>query len=62
MAIFRTTLGSLLNTSLFDDDSAEVDAIINAVNNKIGGAAGGGFDRAEAVAALQELDRANAVM
>ncbi|RDL33768.1 putative DNA replication licensing factor MCM3 [Venustampulla echinocandica] len=60
--VFRTTLGQLLNTPLFEDDSAEVNDIIRAVNGRIGGSAGGPFERAEAVAALKKMDEANNVM
>jgi DNA replication licensing factor MCM3 len=62
LTVFRTTLGQLLNTPLFDDDSAEVDNIIAAVNRSIGGAAGGAFNRAEAEAALKKMDEANNIM
>jgi DNA replication licensing factor MCM3 len=62
LTLFRTTLGQLMNTSLFDDDSAEVDNIITAVNRSVGGAGGGAFDRAEAVAALKKMDEANNIM
>jgi DNA replication licensing factor MCM3 len=62
LQVFRSNLGQLLNTQLFEDDSAEVDAIIAAVNNRIGGSAGGGFERGEAVAALKEMDKANNIM
>jgi DNA replication licensing factor MCM3 len=60
--VFRTTLGQLLNTPLFEDDSAEVDSIITAVNSRIGGAAGGAFERTEAEAALKQMDEANNIM
>jgi DNA replication licensing factor MCM3 len=62
LQVFRTTLGTLINTALFEDDSAEVDAIITAVNRRVGGAAGGAFDRAETEAALKEMDKANNIM
>lgn len=62
LQVFRTTLGQLLQTPLFNDDSAIVDDIIAAVNNSVGGAAGGAFDRAEAVAALKKMDEANNIM
>ncbi|KAE9363644.1 MCM-domain-containing protein [Stipitochalara longipes BDJ] len=62
LTLFRTTLGQLMNTPLFDDDSAEVDGIITAVNRSVGGSAGGAFDRAEAVAALKKMDEANNIM
>lgn len=60
--VFKTTLGQLLNTPLFEDDSAEVDKIITAINARIGGAAGGAFSRSEAEAALKQLDEANNIM
>lgn len=60
--VFKTTLGQLLNTPLFEDDSAEVDSIIPAVNSRIGGTAGGAFDRSEAEAALKQMDEANNIM
>ncbi|KAE8452629.1 hypothetical protein EG329_013888 [Mollisiaceae sp. DMI_Dod_QoI] len=62
LQVFRTTLGQLLNTPLFEDDSAIVDDIIAAVNRSIGGAAGGAFERTEAVAALKKMDEANNIM
>ena len=60
--VFRTTLGQLLNTPLFEDDSAEVDGIITAVNRRIGGAAGGAYEKSEAIAALKKMDEANNIM
>ena len=60
--VFRTTLGQLLNTPLFEDDSAEVGDILSAVNSRIGGTAGGAYDRNEAEAALKRMDEANNIM
>ncbi|TVY83756.1 DNA replication licensing factor mcm3 [Lachnellula suecica] len=60
--VFRQTLGQLLDTPLFEEDSAEVDAIIAAVNRAVGGNAGGAFERGEAVAALRKMDEANNIM
>ena len=62
LTVFRTSLGQLMNTPLFEDDSAEVDNIIAAVNRSVGGSAGGAFDRAEAVAALKKMDEKNDIM
>ncbi|CZR66805.1 probable DNA replication licensing factor MCM3 [Phialocephala subalpina] len=62
LQVFRTTLGQLLQTPLFEDDSAVVDDIIAAVNRSVGGAAGGAFERDEAVAALKKMDEANNIM
>ncbi|KAM3077225.1 MCM DNA helicase complex subunit [Clarireedia jacksonii] len=61
LAVFRTALGQLMQTALFEDDSANVNAIVEAVNRKLGGAAGV-FGRAEAVAALKKMDEHNDVM
>ena len=62
LTVFRATLGQLMNTDLFDDDAAEVDAIVRAINRKVGGAAGGSFSREETVAALTKMDDANNIM
>lgn len=62
LQVFRTNLGQLLNTPLFEDDSAEVDDIVAAVNGRIGGSAGGAFERIEAVSALKQMDEANNIM
>ncbi|KAK8051468.1 DNA replication licensing factor MCM3 [Apiospora rasikravindrae] len=62
LATFRTTLGQLLNTDLFDDDSADVGEVITAVNGRVGGRNGGAFGRDEAIKALKRMDEANQVM
>ncbi|RYO95505.1 hypothetical protein DL762_000067 [Monosporascus cannonballus] len=61
LAAFRTALGQLLNTDLFDDDSAEVGAVIDAVNGRLGRSAAA-FSRAEAIKALKRMDAANQIM
>ncbi|KAK4165179.1 putative DNA replication licensing factor mcm3 [Cladorrhinum sp. PSN259] len=58
--VFRRALGQLLNTPLFEDDSARVDELIEAVNKKVGSREK--FERGEAVKALREMDRMNQVM
>ncbi|KAH7198642.1 MCM2/3/5 family-domain-containing protein [Fusarium flagelliforme] len=60
LTTFRTALGQLLNTDLFEDDSAEVDAVMEAVNSKIGTRSA--FDKAEALKALQKMGEANQIM
>ncbi|RFU24618.1 hypothetical protein B7463_g11715, partial [Scytalidium lignicola] len=60
--VFQTNLGQLLNSPLFEDDMAEINDIIQAVNDRIGGAAGGAFNRSEAVAALNKLNDENKIM
>lgn len=64
LAVFRTALGQLLNTDLFEDDSAELPAVIEAVNSRVSrtAGAGGAFSRDEAVAALRKLDEMNKIM
>ncbi len=59
---FRRALGQLLNTALFEDDSADVGELVEAVNKKVGGGSGGKFGREEAVKALREMDRRNQIM
>ncbi|EAQ87934.1 conserved hypothetical protein [Chaetomium globosum CBS 148.51] len=49
LEVFRRALGQLLNTDLFEDDSAGVGELIEAVNRKVGGGAAQRFGREEAV-------------
>lgn len=60
LEVFRRALGQLLNTPLFEDDSAGVDELIEAVNRKVG--SGARFGREEAVKALKEMDGRNQIM
>lgn len=62
LAAFRSALGQLLSTDLFEDDSARLDAVIGAVNQKMGNRDGGAFGREEAVKALKKLEEANHIM
>ncbi|KAI0442522.1 MCM2/3/5 family-domain-containing protein [Xylaria telfairii] len=61
LATFRTALGQLLNTDLFQDESANVDDVIEAVNGRLG-RRGATFSRDEAVKALKRMDNANQIM
>ncbi|KAH7035415.1 MCM2/3/5 family protein [Microdochium trichocladiopsis] len=61
LSTFRTALGQLLNTDLFDDDSATVGDVVSAVNKRLGGSSQT-FTRDEAVKALRKMDEANQVM
>ncbi|KAI0176106.1 MCM-domain-containing protein [Hypoxylon sp. FL1284] len=61
LATFRTALGQLLNTDLFEDDSADVEEVIGAVNGRIGGR-DTAFSREEAIKALKKMDDANQIM
>ncbi|KAF5621229.1 minichromosome maintenance 3 [Fusarium sp. NRRL 52700] len=61
LTTFRTALGQLLNTNLFEDDAAELDAVVEAVNKKIGNRRDT-FDKGEATKALQKMGEANQIM
>lgn len=58
--VFKTALGQLMPTDLFEDDSANVDDIITAVNAKVG--RHNGFEKEEALAALRKMNEANNIM
>jgi DNA replication licensing factor MCM3 len=62
LSVFQTALGQLMNSNIFEDDSASVDALIQAVNGKVGTRSGGPFDRDEAIKALRKMDEANKIM
>lgn len=62
LTTFRTALGQLLNTDLFEDDSAGVDEVIDAVNRRIEGRGDAAFSREEAIKALKKMDDANQIM
>jgi DNA replication licensing factor MCM3 len=58
--VFRTAMGQLMNTDLFEDDSAQLDDLINAVNEKVGRRER--FEKAEAKKALKWMDEKNMIM
>lgn len=62
LATFRTALGQLLNTDLFEDDAASLDKVITAVNKKVGNRDGGAFGKPESIKALKKLEEANHIM
>ncbi|KAK0636883.1 MCM2/3/5 family-domain-containing protein [Bombardia bombarda] len=62
LEVFRKALGQLLNTPLFEDDSANVGELIAAVNKKVGGGKKNAFERAEAIQALKVMDDRNQIM
>ena len=59
LRVFRTALGQLLNTALFQNEAADVVPLIQAVNARVGDAR---FGPAEAAAALNEMNDRNEVM
>lgn len=60
LRVFRTALGQLLNTPLFQNESADVEPLVEAVNSKIGREPT--FEMAEARAALIQMEDRNEVM
>ncbi|KAL8973022.1 MAG: hypothetical protein Q9197_002519 [Variospora fuerteventurae] len=60
LRVFRTALGQLLNTPLFQNESADVEPLIAAVNARVGREPT--FELAEAKAALTEMQDRNEVM
>lgn len=60
LASFRQTLGQLINTDLFANDSAYLQPVTEAINARIPPA--GSFDRDEALAALRDMNEKNEIM
>ncbi|KAL8720752.1 MAG: hypothetical protein Q9225_002418 [Loekoesia sp. 1 TL-2023] len=60
LRVFRTALGQLLNTPLFQNESADVEPLVEAVNSRVGHEPT--FEMAEANAALLEMQDRNEVM
>lgn len=55
-AAFTSALGPLMNTDLFEEDAADVDGLIEAVNGRVGSRNGGAFSKEEAIKALKRMD------
>ncbi|KAG5951991.1 hypothetical protein E4U53_001841 [Claviceps sorghi] len=62
LALFRTALGQLLNSDIFEDDAATLTSVISAVNGRIASSGGDAFDRLEAIKALRRLEESNHIM
>lgn len=60
LATFRAALGQLLSTDLFEDDSAQINSVLRAVNDKVGSRSR--YGRNEATKALKKLEEANEIM
>jgi DNA replication licensing factor MCM3 len=58
--VFRRAMGPLMETDLFEEDAAELDKLIEAVNSKLG--RGDRFEKEEAVRALKFMDERNMIM
>jgi DNA replication licensing factor MCM3 len=59
--IFRRAMGQLMDGRLFEDDAAQLDPLIEAVNAKIGNRRDA-FSKEEAVKALKVMDERNMIM
>lgn len=62
LAAFRSALGPLMNTDLFEEDAAQVDELIESVNARLGSRSGGAFSKVEAIKALKKMDESNYIM
>lgn len=62
LATFRSALGPLMGTDLFEEDAAQLDELIEAVNARVGARNGGPFSKEEAVKALKKMDESNHLM
>lgn len=61
-AVFRSTMGQLLSTSLFHDDMAKLEDLRAAINARAEDADEEEFEKDEAIAALKRLASVNAIM
>ncbi|KAI9672541.1 MAG: MCM DNA helicase complex subunit [Caeruleum heppii] len=62
MSAFQSALGQLINGPLFENDAADLDPLIEAVNGRMSGSEGGQFGREEALAALEKMNDSNKIM
>lgn len=60
VAVFRRALGTLMDAELFEDDAAQLEPLIEAVNAKVGRREA--FSKEEAVRALKVMDERNMIM
>ena len=59
---FRTALGQLVNTSVFQNESADVEPLVRAVNDRLGRTGDQSFEMGEAVQALLGMGERNEIM
>ena len=62
LRVFRTALGQLVNTSVFQNESAEVEPLVKAVNDRLGRTMDRAFEVGEAVEALRAMEERNEIM
>lgn len=58
---FRTALGQLINTSLFQNDAADLEPLVEAVNARFGGSEAR-FGTEEAIGVLEDMQDRNEIM
>lgn len=61
LRVFRSALGQLLNTSIFQNEAADLEPLVGAVNARLGRGEEE-FGRGEAVKALEEMGERNEIM
>ena len=59
---FRTALGQLINTSVFENESSELAPLVQAVNDRLGRTGAASFDADEAVKVLKAMGERNEIM
>ncbi len=62
LRVFRTALGQLVNTSVFQNESADVKPLVRAVNERLGRTGDAEFGLAEAGRALEGMQDRNEIM
>ncbi|KAL6719860.1 MCM DNA helicase complex subunit [Lecanora helva] len=62
LKVFRTALGQLVNTSVFQNDSADVEPLLRAVNERVGRTGEEAFGMVEAGKALDGMQERNEIM
>ena len=62
LRVFRTALGQLVNTSVFQNESADVEPLVRAVNARLGRTGDAEFGLAEAGKALEGMQDRNEIM
>jgi len=62
LRVFRTALGQLVNTNVFQNDSADVEPLVSAVNARLGRTGDDEFGSVEAGKALKGMQERNEIM
>ena len=60
--VFRTALGQLVNSSVFQNEAADVEPLVQAVNDRIGRLREEPFEMGEATLALEQMSERNEIM